>query len=99
MQNNSLIGNVVADPVLNTSGKEPYTKLRVAVSDADTLFVDVFFSGKLAEQIAQYLNKGRQVYVEYRLKNNEFIKDNVKIKTLDLYGSKCTFLGKAEAKE
>ena len=96
MQNNSLIGNLVSTPELNTSGENPWTKIRVAVSDVDTLFVDVFFSGKTAEQIAQYLEKGRQVYVEYRLRNNEYTKDNVKIKTLDLYGTKCVFLNKKE---
>lgn len=93
MQNNSLIGNLVATPVLN-KGEKPWTKIRVACETlGDTLWVDIFYSGKLAEQIAQYLEKGRQVYVEYTIKNAEYEKNGVKVKTFDFYGTRCEFLG------
>jgi single-stranded DNA-binding protein len=93
MQQNSLVGNVVANPVLN-KGDNPWTKLRVAAEEGpNTLFLDIFFSGKLAEQICQYLEKGRTVYVQYTIKNGEYVKDNVKVKSFDFYGSRCDFLG------
>jgi single-stranded DNA-binding protein len=93
MQQNSLVGNVVVNPVLN-KGDNPWTKLRVAAEEgANTLFLDIFFSGKLAEQICQYLEKGRTVYVQYTIKNGEYVKDNVRVKSFDFYGSRCDFLG------
>lgn len=94
MQQNNLIGNVVNSPTLNTTGENKWTKLRVAAEEGgDTLFVDVFFSGKLAEQICQYLEKGRSVFVQYRIKNSEYTKDGVSLKTYDFYGTRCDFLG------
>lgn len=93
MQFNSLIGNIVATPTLN-KGDTPWTKLRVAAEEnGKTLFVDVFFSGKLAEQICQYMEKGRTVYIQYTIENGEYVKDNVKVKSFDFYGKKCDFLG------
>ena len=93
MQFNSLIGNIVATPTLN-KGDNPWTKLRVAAEEGpETLFVDVFFSGKLAEQICQYMEKGRTVYIQYTIKNGEYVKDNVRVKSFDFYGKKCDFLG------
>lgn len=93
MQFNSLIGNVVATPVLN-KGKNPWTKIRVAAEEVDeTLFADVFFSGRLAEQICQYVEKGRTVYIQYTIKNTEYEKDGVKVRSFDFYGKKCDFLG------
>ncbi|HRA10065.1 MAG TPA: single-stranded DNA-binding protein [Chitinophagaceae bacterium] len=94
MQNNSIIGNLVKKPILNKGANGPWTKIRVAENETsdETLYVDVFYSGKLAEQITQYLDKGRGVYVEYRLKNGKYTKDGIEINTIDLYGTKCIFL-------
>lgn len=95
MQLNTLIGNVVATPVLNKDkSKNPWTKIRVAATEMDdTLFVDIFFSGKLAEQICQYVEKGRSVYVQYAIKNTKYEKDGVEVRSFDFYGKKCIFLG------
>jgi single-stranded DNA-binding protein len=99
MQSNLLIGNVVADPVLNTSKETPYTKLRIAVNSRkkeETLFVDIFYSGKTAEQICQYLTKGRLVSVTFNIKNNKYTKDGVEVHTFDFYGNDCVFLDRKE---
>lgn len=99
MQLNSLIGNLVTTPVLNKA-ENPWTKIRVAAEEGkDTLFVDIFFSGKVAEQICQYLEKGRTVYVEYIIKNAEYTKDNVKVKSFDFYGKRCDFIGSRKNNE
>lgn len=102
MNKGLLIGNVVATPELkqNPVSGLAYTKLRVAVNTSkDTLFVDVFFSGRQAEIICQYLTVGRSVAVEYRLANNEYEKDGVKYRSLDLYGLNFEFLNSGKGKE
>lgn len=102
MNKGFLVGNVVATPELkqNPSSGLAYTKLRMAVnSSKDTLFVDVFFSGRQAEIICQYLTTGRSVLVEYRLGNNEYEKDGVKYRSLDLYGLNFEFLNSGKGKE
>lgn len=101
MNKGFLLGNVVATPELKQNGSGlAYTKLRVAVnSSKDTLFVDVFFSGRQAEIICQYLTVGRGVLVEYRLGNNEYEKDGVKYRSLDLYGLNFDFVSAGKGKE
>lgn len=93
MQRGTLIGNLTQTPELKSNQNGPWTKLRMAINQAaETLYVDVFFSGRDAEILCQYMEKGRQIYVEYRLVNNTYEKEGVKIKTLDLYGTQFEFL-------
>jgi len=79
-----LIGNLGKDPeVRYTAGGQAVANLRIATSRSwtdkatsqrkeDTEWHDVEVWGKQAEQCAEYLAKGRQVYVEGRLKTDKW---------------------------
>lgn len=74
-----LIGNLTADPEVRTTPRgTSLTELRLAVNrvtggpnDADrreeTTFLDVTCWGRIGEIAAQYLSKGRPVFIEGRL--------------------------------
>ena len=77
-----LIGNLGKDPeVRYTSGGQAVANLRIATSRSwtdkqsgqrkeETEWHDVEVWGKQAEQCGEFLSKGRQVYVEGRLKTD-----------------------------
>jgi single-strand DNA-binding protein len=79
-----LIGNLGKDPeVRYTSGGQAVATLRIATSRSwtdkasgqrkeETEWHDVEVWGKQAEQCGEYLGKGRQVYVEGRLKTDKW---------------------------
>ena len=99
-----LVGNLGADPeVRYTQGGQAVTELRMATSeqwtDKDgqrqerTEWHAVSVWGKTAEHCAQYLAKGRSVYVEGRLESREYAdKDGVKRKVWEVRADKVTFL-------
>ncbi|HSN12981.1 MAG TPA: single-stranded DNA-binding protein [Anaeromyxobacteraceae bacterium] len=79
-----LVGNLGKDPeVRYTSGGQAVANLRIATSRSwtdkqsgqrkeETEWHDVEVWGKQAEQCGEYLAKGRQVYVEGRLKTDQW---------------------------
>jgi len=79
-----LVGNLGKDPeVRYTSGGQAVANLRIATSRSwtdkqsgqrkeETEWHDVEVWGKQAEQCGEYLAKGRQVYVEGRLKTDSW---------------------------
>jgi single-strand DNA-binding protein len=79
-----LIGNLGRDPeVRSTSGGQAVASLRVATSRSwtdkqsgqrkeETEWHEVEVWGKQAEQCREYLSKGRQVFVEGRLKTDKW---------------------------
>jgi single-strand DNA-binding protein len=79
-----LVGNLGRDPeVRYTSGGQAVASLRIATSrnwtdkasgqkKEETEWHDVEVWGKQAEQCGEYLSKGRQVYVEGRLKTDKW---------------------------
>jgi single-strand DNA-binding protein len=79
-----LIGNLGKDPeVRYTTGGQAVANLRIATSRSwtdkqsgqkkeETEWHDVEVWGKQAEQCGEYLTKGRQVYVEGRLKTDSW---------------------------
>jgi single-strand DNA-binding protein len=79
-----LIGNLGKDPeVRYTSGGQAVANIRIATSRSwtdkqsgqrkeETEWHDVEVWGKQAEQCGEYLAKGRQVYVEGRLKTDKW---------------------------
>ena len=79
-----LVGNLGKDPeVRYTSGGQAIASLRIATSRSwtdkqsgqrkeETEWHDVEVWGKQAEQCGEYLSKGRQVYVEGRLKTDKW---------------------------
>jgi len=79
-----LVGNLGKDPeVRYTAGGQAVANLRIATSRSwtdkqsgqkkeETEWHDVEVWGKQAEQCGEYLAKGRQVYVEGRLKTDKW---------------------------
>jgi len=79
-----LIGNLGKDPEVRfTSGGQAVANMRIATSRSwtdkasgqkkeETEWHDVEVWGKQAEQVGEYLAKGRQVYVEGRLKTDKW---------------------------
>ncbi len=95
MNKGFLIGNVTKTPELRTtaSGKS-VTTLRVAVDkgNKESVFLNITFFDKQAETLAQYMDKGREVHVEYRLNTYEATKESGPV--IELIGSDFKFLGK-----
>lgn len=78
-----LIGNLTRDPELRyTQSNTAVTKLGLAVNrrwksqsgeqQEETCFVDCTAFGKTGEALNQYLKKGRPVFIEGRLKLNQW---------------------------
>ena len=99
-----LIGNLGADPEIRyTAGGTAVCRLRVATSrrftdkqgntQEETALHRVDAWGKLAEICGQYLSKGRQVYIEGRLKYGSYEKDGVKHYTTDIIAESMQMLG------
>ncbi len=99
-----LVGNLGKDPEVRyaASGNAVCT-LRIAVTerrkDGDgwkdhTEWVDVVTFGKTAENVGQYLQKGRQVYVEGRLQTRNFKdKEGVEKWRTEVAANTVLFLG------
>ena len=85
-----LIGRLTRDPeTRSTSGGNSVTRIGLAVNrtyrkkDSDeqveeTTFVDIEAWGKTGETFARYMKKGRQAYIEGRLKLDSWEKDGQK---------------------
>lgn len=56
----------------------------------------IVFFGKLAETVNQYTAKGKQLYVEGRIKTESWEKDGVKKYATKIYGDKIVFIGAAQ---
>lgn len=76
------IGRLTADPKVNDAGGNPVTKLRVAFGNGSrkgseeqlpSTFLNVDVWNGQGERCAEYLSKGRRVYVEGRLLPNEYV--------------------------
>ncbi len=99
-----LVGNLGADPeVRYTQSGMAVCRLSVATSrrftdkqgnrQEETAWHRVDAWGKLAEICGQYLSKGRQVYIEGRLKYGSYEKDGVKHYTTDIIAENLQMLG------
>lgn len=98
-----VVGNLGADPEVRYGQTgTAVCKLRVAVTerrkDGDdwkdaTEWVPVACFGKTAENAGQYLQKGRQVYVEGRLQTREYEKDGAKKWVTEVIADTVLFLG------
>jgi single-strand DNA-binding protein len=101
-----LIGNLGDDPdSRETSNGTAFCKLRIATSRSytkqgsnerveETEWHQVTVWGKTAEFCAQYLAKGRQVYVEGRLQTRSYEdKDGIKRYSTDVVAETVQFLG------
>ncbi|MDI1472457.1 MAG: single-stranded DNA-binding protein [Thermodesulfovibrio sp.] len=104
-----LIGNLTRDPEIR------YTPTGVAVATVpiavnsryrqgeelkeETLFIDAVVFGKQAETCTQYLNKGRMVLVEGRLRERRWEYEGQKRSKFEIIASNIRFLPKRETTE
>lgn len=106
-----LVGNLCADPELrNTSTGAAVATLRVATSDSwrdkqtgemqeRTEFHRVKFFGRLAEVSADWLRKGRQVYIEGSLRTDKYTDSaGTERYSTDVIGNEMQMLGSAGSK-
>ena len=88
-----LLGNLTRDPELrHTSGNQAVANIGLAVNRRwrspdgeqreETTFVDCEAWGKTAEVMCQYLGKGRPVFIEGRLKLDQWEKEGQKFSKL-----------------
>lgn len=108
----SLIGNLGADPETRTTGSgSVVANLRVATNERrkaqgsdewedHTEWHAVVCFGKLAENVGQYLRKGRQVYVEGKLRTRKWQdKDGNDRWTTEIWADVVLFLGGAPGED
>jgi single-strand DNA-binding protein len=100
-----LVGNLGSDPEVRfTAGNQPVTHFNLATSESwrdksgemttKTEWHRVVMWGKLAETAGQHLAKGRQIYVEGKLRSRSWEgKDGVKKYTTEVIADKFVFLG------
>jgi single-strand DNA-binding protein len=100
-----IIGNLGADPELRyTPGGQAVCDLRIATTDQwtdksggrkeQTEWHRVVVWGKQAENCSQYLSKGRQAYIEGRLRTRQWDdKDGNKRSTTEIVAQTVQFLG------
>jgi single-strand DNA-binding protein len=101
-----LMGNLTRDPELRfTTSGAPVTNLRIAVNRVftdgsgerkeETCFLTVVVWGRQAESCAEYLTKGRPVFVEGRLRTRSFQTEDEKNRTiLEVVADRVQFLGR-----
>src|SRR5262252_8175413 len=100
-----IVGNLGADPETRyTPSGTAITTIRVATSESwkdkqtgeqqeRTEWHRVKFFGRLAEIAGEYLKKGGQVYVEGRLRTEEYEKDGIKRWSTDIVADEMQMLG------
>jgi single-strand DNA-binding protein len=91
----NMIGRLVSDPVLRyTANGTAVANFRVAVNNGDEPnFFDIVTWRRQAEVTAEYLTKGRLVYIGGTPKGRTWIgRDGVKRYTLDIVASELRFL-------
>jgi single-strand DNA-binding protein len=102
-----IAGNLTRDPELrHTAGNTSVCNFGVAVnrkwrdSNGETkeevTFVDVAAWGKTGEAIAQYLAKGKPIYIEGRLKLDQWEKDGQRHQKLSVVAESFQFVGPKE---
>jgi single-strand DNA-binding protein len=68
---------------------QPYTKNGERVSEAT--FHEVVAFGKTGELVAEYMQKGSQLYVEGRLRNRSWEKDGQKYRRTEIVADRVQF--------
>src|SRR5512140_402162 len=103
-----IVGNLGADPETRyTPSGTAITSIRVATSESwkdkqtgeqqeRTEWHRVEFFGRLAEIAGEYLKKGRQVYIEGKLRTDEYEKDGVKKWSTKVIADEMQMLGGRE---
>ena len=93
------MGNLTADPEMTYVRETPKTRFSIAINSKhgekeETLFVDVECWDKLAETVAEYMRKGREVLVQGRWKMDEFVdRDEIKRRKWYVRADTVRFVG------
>ncbi len=101
-----LMGNMTRDPELRyTPGGTPLCEFGLATNrqyktkegenKEETCFVDVTFWGRRGEVISQYFKKGEQIFVEGRLKLDQWETSEGRRSKLNVVGEDFQFLGRS----
>jgi len=99
-----LIGRLTKDPELRyTPGGAAVAQLRMAVNHTyrskeekkeEVLYIDVNLFGRSAETVKQYLSKGRELFIEGRLQQNDWQdKSGQKRTTYRVVADRFQFIG------
>jgi single-strand DNA-binding protein len=99
-----LVGNLGRDAELRyTPGGAPVATINMATTEVwndkggqrqeKTEWHRVVLWGKTAESLAEYLTKGKQIYVEGRLQTRQWEKDGQKHYTTEIRGDRIVLLG------
>ena len=100
-----LVGNLGADPETRyTPAGAAITTIRIATSESwkdkqtgeqqeRTEWHRVKFFGRLAEIAGEYLKKGGQVFIEGKLRTDEYEKDGIKRYSTDIIADEMQMLG------
>lgn len=106
-----LVGNLGRDAELRyTPGGAAVATLNMATTDTwkdrdgqkkeDTQWHRVILWGKTAESLAEYLTKGKQIYVEGRIQTRKWTdKDGVEKYTTEIRGDRVVLLGGGGSRE
>lgn len=102
MNNVNLIGRTTRDPELKyTQGGMAVTRFTLAINrigkkdEAD--FINIVCFNKVAENVANYISKGKLVGVEGRIQTGSYTnKEGQKIYTTDILANNIEFLEKGE---
>jgi single-strand DNA-binding protein len=93
------IGRFVSDPEFKMAGDKELTTFTVAVDERygdHTNFFDCQAWGKTAEVIANHFNKGKQIGISGRLKQDRWEKDGQKRSRVFIVVENFTFCGKKD---
>jgi single-strand DNA-binding protein len=100
-----LVGNLGADPETRyTPSGTAITSIRIATSESwkdkttgeqqeRTEWHRIEFFGRIAEIAGEYLKKGKQVYIEGKLRTDEYEKDGVKRYSTKVIADEMQMLG------
>jgi single-strand DNA-binding protein len=101
------VGNLTRDPELRyTPQGTPVATIRIAVNSRikqgeefkdETLFIDNVVFGKQAENVAQYLAKGRGVIIEGRLRERKWEYEGQQKSKFEVLASTVRFLPRRDA--
>ncbi len=97
-----LVGNLTKDPELRyTPQGTPVSSFRIAVNSRykhgdewreETLYIDIVVFGRQAENCSEYLNKGRGVLVEGRLRERRWEADGQQKSKIEVLAQDVRFL-------
>ena len=96
------IGNLTQNPSTKVVGEYSVTTFGLAINDVvyknkektkQVTFIDVETWGRQAENCSKYLEKGKRVLVEGKIKMNSWEKDGKKFNKLFCVADRVTFMG------